>query len=159
LALQVELQQMDRDQVREYSDDQGEPAVQRSISQQRADAVKRALVESGIPAEKIEAVGLGFVEPKHGRAAVSQLEKWKQELAACDSEEVSEARHESASVAGASDAPAQRCEGLARANECKQVKELAACDSKEVTDLTRELEDERVQFRVVELVATLGGAP
>ncbi|MDX9721975.1 MAG: hypothetical protein RBU37_14605 [Myxococcota bacterium] len=35
--------------------------------------------------------------------------------------EVSEARHESASVAGASDAPAQRCEGLARANDCKQV--------------------------------------
>ncbi|MDX9724595.1 MAG: aminoglycoside phosphotransferase family protein [Myxococcota bacterium] len=34
-------------------------------------------------------------------------------------QEVSEARQESASVAGASDAPAQRCEGLARANEYK----------------------------------------
>ncbi|MDX9719693.1 MAG: ElyC/SanA/YdcF family protein [Myxococcota bacterium] len=31
---------------------------------------------------------------------------------------VSQARRESASVADASDAPAQRCEGLARANEC-----------------------------------------
>ncbi|MDX9724201.1 MAG: GTPase Era, partial [Myxococcota bacterium] len=36
-------------------------------------------------------------------------------------EEVSEARHESASVAGASDASAQRSEGLARANECKEL--------------------------------------
>ncbi|MDX9719309.1 MAG: 3'-5' exonuclease [Myxococcota bacterium] len=36
-------------------------------------------------------------------------------------EEVSEARHESAAVAGASEPPAQRCKGLARANECKQV--------------------------------------
>ncbi|MDX9722955.1 MAG: RNA ligase family protein, partial [Myxococcota bacterium] len=34
---------------------------------------------------------------------------------------VSEARHASASVAGASDAPAQRCEGLARANECNEL--------------------------------------
>ncbi|MDX9722086.1 MAG: hypothetical protein RBU37_15195, partial [Myxococcota bacterium] len=38
-------------------------------------------------------------------------------------QEVSEARHESASVAGASDAPAQRCEGLARANEYQEVSE------------------------------------
>ncbi|MDX9722968.1 MAG: formylglycine-generating enzyme family protein [Myxococcota bacterium] len=37
-------------------------------------------------------------------------------------QEVSEARHESASVAGASDASAQRCEGLARANEYQQVR-------------------------------------
>ncbi|MDX9724298.1 MAG: serine/threonine-protein kinase [Myxococcota bacterium] len=37
--------------------------------------------------------------------------------------EASEARHESASVAGASDAPAQRCEGLAKANECNQASE------------------------------------
>ncbi|MDX9720813.1 MAG: UDP-3-O-(3-hydroxymyristoyl)glucosamine N-acyltransferase [Myxococcota bacterium] len=36
-------------------------------------------------------------------------------------QEVSEVRHESVSVAGASDAPAQRCEGLARANECNQL--------------------------------------
>ncbi|MDX9724492.1 MAG: hypothetical protein RBU37_27340, partial [Myxococcota bacterium] len=43
--------------------------------------------------------------------------------------EVSEARHESASVAGASDAPAQRCEGLARANECKQGPSGAAADA------------------------------
>ncbi|MDX9723971.1 MAG: hypothetical protein RBU37_24690 [Myxococcota bacterium] len=35
-------------------------------------------------------------------------------------QEVSEARHESASVAGASDAPEQRCEGLARASECNR---------------------------------------
>jgi hypothetical protein len=35
-------------------------------------------------------------------------------------EEVSEARHESASVAGASDAPAQRCEGLARAKNANK---------------------------------------
>ncbi|MDX9722258.1 MAG: hypothetical protein RBU37_16060 [Myxococcota bacterium] len=34
---------------------------------------------------------------------------------------MSEARLESASVAGASDAPAQRCEGLARANESQEV--------------------------------------
>ncbi|MDX9719508.1 MAG: hypothetical protein RBU37_02085 [Myxococcota bacterium] len=34
-------------------------------------------------------------------------------------QEVSEARNESASVAGASNAPAQRCEGLESANECK----------------------------------------
>ena len=38
-----------------------------------------------------------------------------------ESQEVSEARHESASVAGASDAPAQRCEGLARANEYQEL--------------------------------------
>ncbi|MDX9723936.1 MAG: YkgJ family cysteine cluster protein [Myxococcota bacterium] len=44
-------------------------------------------------------------------------------VAACmhPAEEVSEARHEPASVAGASDAPAQRCEGLARASECNQL--------------------------------------
>ncbi|MDX9723793.1 MAG: OmpA family protein, partial [Myxococcota bacterium] len=125
-AKALKLETLARIEVRGYSDDQGEPAVQRSISQQRADAVKRALVESGIPAEKIEAVGLGFVEPKHGRAAVSQLEKRKQELAACDSEDV---------------------------------KELAACESEEVKELTGLLESARVQFRVVELVATQGGAP
>ncbi|MDX9723496.1 MAG: MauE/DoxX family redox-associated membrane protein [Myxococcota bacterium] len=36
-------------------------------------------------------------------------------------QEVSEARHESASVAGASDVPVQRCEGLARASESQQL--------------------------------------
>jgi hypothetical protein len=39
--------------------------------------------------------------------------------------QASEARPESASVAGASDAAAQRCEGLAGANECKMMKEAA----------------------------------
>jgi hypothetical protein len=73
---------------------------------------------------------------------------------------VSEARHESASVVGASDAPAQRCEGLARANACKQaVWDLTLSR----IDICTRIEHERLLSaraeQRVDLPATLGELP
>ncbi|MDX9722964.1 MAG: OmpA family protein [Myxococcota bacterium] len=102
------LESLSHIEVRGYSDDLGGTAAQLMISQQRADAVKRELVEYGIPADKIDAVGLGFVEPTCGRAGIRELEDLKKD---------------------------------------------------EVDPHSRELDSYRARFRVVELMATQGGAP
>ena len=49
--------------VEAHTDDQGSDAANLALSQRRADAVKKALVDSGIAAARISAVGKGEVAP------------------------------------------------------------------------------------------------
>jgi outer membrane protein OmpA-like peptidoglycan-associated protein len=49
--------------VEAHTDDQGSDAVNQALSQRRADAVKKALAESGIAASRITAVGKGEAAP------------------------------------------------------------------------------------------------
>jgi outer membrane protein OmpA-like peptidoglycan-associated protein len=49
--------------VEAHTDDQGSDAVNQALSQRRADAVKKALAESGIAASRITAVGKGEASP------------------------------------------------------------------------------------------------
>jgi outer membrane protein OmpA-like peptidoglycan-associated protein len=49
--------------VEAHTDDQGSDAVNQALSQRRADAVKKALAESGIAASRITAVGKGETAP------------------------------------------------------------------------------------------------
>lgn len=50
-------------EVRGYTDRLGSPAYNQALSQRRADAVKALLVQQGIPAERIDARGLGAQDP------------------------------------------------------------------------------------------------
>jgi OmpA-OmpF porin, OOP family len=50
-------------EVRGYTDRLGGDAYNINLSQRRAEAVKAVLVEQGVPAEKIRAVGLGSQDP------------------------------------------------------------------------------------------------
>ena len=49
--------------VEAHTDDQGSDAVNQALSQRRADAVKKALADSGIAASRITAVGRGEAAP------------------------------------------------------------------------------------------------
>lgn len=49
--------------VRGHTDSQGEAAANQALSQKRADAVRQALVEGGVPRARVEAVGRGASEP------------------------------------------------------------------------------------------------
>ncbi len=63
-----------------HSDDQGPLEVNLDLSRQRAEAVLRALVERGVPADRLEAHGAGFLAPvatnasEAGRAANRRVE-------------------------------------------------------------------------------------
>lgn len=46
-----------------YTDNQGDPAANKALSDQRAGTVKSELVRLGIPAERIEAAGMGEANP------------------------------------------------------------------------------------------------
>ena len=46
-----------------HTDNQGNPQTNLSLSQQRADALKNILRAAGIPANQIQAVGLGGEQP------------------------------------------------------------------------------------------------
>jgi OmpA-OmpF porin, OOP family len=52
-----------RIEVRGYTDRLGSPSYNQELSQRRADAVKALLVGQGIPAERIDARGLGEQDP------------------------------------------------------------------------------------------------
>jgi outer membrane protein OmpA-like peptidoglycan-associated protein len=63
-----------------HTDNVGNPARNRTLSQQRADAVRAYLVEHGVEASRLEAVGLGDTEPvasndtEEGRAENRRIE-------------------------------------------------------------------------------------
>ena len=46
-----------------HTDSQGQPEANRALSQRRADAVRQALIDAGVPASRIRAVGHGADEP------------------------------------------------------------------------------------------------
>lgn len=63
IAAQLRAMQFGRIEVRGYTDRLGSASYNMSLSQGRADTVKALLVEQGLPAEMIDARGLGKQDP------------------------------------------------------------------------------------------------
>lgn len=67
-------------EVASHTDDRGDAAMNRKLSQRRAEVAVRYLVQSGVPPEQLEAVGYGETQPvadntsEAGRAANRRLE-------------------------------------------------------------------------------------
>ncbi|MGS0893187.1 OmpA family protein [Burkholderia stagnalis] len=63
IAAKLSATRFGRIEVRGYTDRLGAPAYNQQLSQRRADAVKALLVRNGIPADRIDARGLGEQDP------------------------------------------------------------------------------------------------
>ncbi|CAB3763527.1 MULTISPECIES: OmpA family protein [Burkholderia] len=63
IAAKLDATRIGRIEVRGYTDRLGASAYNKQLSQRRADAVKALLVEQGIPADRIDARGLGEQDP------------------------------------------------------------------------------------------------
>lgn len=61
--------------VQSFTDDRGSAARNQTLSQQRADAVQRALIERGVDAERIRSVGRGEAQPVAGNDTASGRER------------------------------------------------------------------------------------
>jgi outer membrane protein OmpA-like peptidoglycan-associated protein len=58
-----------------HTDNQGDPQASLSLSQQRADAVRTLLRASGVPANRLQAVGLGAEQPVASNATAQGRER------------------------------------------------------------------------------------
>ena len=64
-----------RIRVEGHTDNQGNPQVNLSLSQQRADAIKNELRAAGIPASQVQAIGLGAEQPVASNATAQGRER------------------------------------------------------------------------------------
>jgi outer membrane protein OmpA-like peptidoglycan-associated protein len=63
LAATLEANPDAKIRVEGFADSSGDPQANLALSQRRADAVRRELVGKGVPADRIEAVGMGSEAP------------------------------------------------------------------------------------------------
>lgn len=71
-ALKAPGQQLSYFMIESYTDEMGHPARNLKLSQERAEAVRRVLIASGVPPTRLVAAGRGAGSPEDGGGAVQR---------------------------------------------------------------------------------------